>query len=403
MITDTSEKFAVSTTGYYGDFGGAFIPEMLYPNVEHLRSVYLDIIADPSFQAEFQSLLRDYVGRPTPLYFAKRLSDFYKTRIYLKREDLNHTGAHKINNTIGQVLLAQRLGKKRIIAETGAGQHGVATATVCALMGLECVVYMGAVDIERQKPNVERMKLLGARVVPALSGSQTLKDATNEAMRDWITNPENTHYIIGSVVGPHPYPDMVARFQSVISEEIVRQLEEKEGRTNPDYVLACVGGGSNAVGAFYHFLDDERVRLIAIEAGGKGVHTGFSAATTALGKPGVLHGSRTYLMQTPDGQVVEPFSISAGLDYPGIGPIHAHLFTSGRAEFHAITDDEALQAAKFLARMEGIIPALEPAHALAYLEKLAAKPDEIVVINLSGRGDKDLQTYIQGAQERPHF
>jgi tryptophan synthase beta chain len=402
MTTITSEKFAVSTQGYYGNFGGAFIPEMLYPNVEHLRLVYLDIISEPSFQAEFQSLLRDYVGRPTPLYFAKRLSDFYKTRIYLKREDLNHTGAHKINNTIGQVLLAQRLGKKRIIAETGAGQHGVATATVCALMGLECVVYMGAVDIERQKPNVERMKLLGAQVVPALSGSQTLKDATNEAMRDWITNPENTHYIIGSVVGPHPYPDMVARFQSVISEEIVRQLEEKEGRTNPDYVLACVGGGSNAVGAFYHFLDDARVRLIAIEAGGKGVNTGFSAATTALGKPGILHGSRTYLMQTPDGQVVEPFSISAGLDYPGIGPIHAHLFTEGRAEFHAITDDEALQAAKFLARMEGIIPALEPAHALAYLEKLAAKPDEIVVINLSGRGDKDLQTYIQGAQERPH-
>lgn len=401
-LTTASTHYGVSESGYYGDFGGAFVPEMLYPNVEHLRSVYLDIIGESSFQAEFAALLRDYVGRPTPLYFAQRLSDFYKTRIYLKREDLNHTGAHKINNTLGQILLAKRLGKKRIIAETGAGQHGVATATVCALMGLECVVYMGAVDIERQKPNVERMKLLGASVVAAKSGSQTLKDATNEAMRDWITNPENTHYIIGSVVGPHPYPDMVARFQSVISEEIMRQLEEKEGRTYPDYVLACVGGGSNAVGAFYHFLDDARVRLVALEAAGKGVDSGFSAATTALGKPGVLHGSRTFLMQTPDGQVVEPFSISAGLDYPGIGPIHAHLFSAGRAEFHAVTDDEAMQAGKFLARTEGIIPALETAHALAYLEKLGAKPDEIVVVNLSGRGDKDLQTYIGGVQERPH-
>lgn len=401
-LTTASTHYGVSESGYYGDFGGAFVPEMLYPNVEHLRSVYLDIIGESSFQAEFAALLRDYVGRPTPLYFAQRLSDFYKTRIYLKREDLNHTGAHKINNTLGQILLAKRLGKKRIIAETGAGQHGVATATVCALMGLECVVYMGAVDIERQKPNVERMKLLGASVVAAKSGSQTLKDATNEAMRDWITNPENTHYIIGSVVGPHPYPDMVARFQSVISEEIMRQLEEKEGRTQPDYVLACVGGGSNAVGAFYHFLDDARVRLVALEAAGKGVDSGFSAATTALGKPGVLHGSRTFLMQTPDGQVVEPFSISAGLDYPGIGPIHAHLFSAGRAEFHAVTDDEAMQAGKFLARTEGIIPALETAHALAYLEKLGAKPDEIVVVNLSGRGDKDLQTYIGGVQERPH-
>lgn len=401
-LTTASTHYGVSESGYYGDFGGAFVPEMLYPNVEHLRSVYLDIIGESSFQAEFAALLRDYVGRPTPLYFAQRLSDFYKTRIYLKREDLNHTGAHKINNTLGQILLAKRLGKKRIIAETGAGQHGVATATVCALMGLECVVYMGAVDIERQKPNVERMKLLGASVVAAKSGSQTLKDATNEAMRDWITNPDNTHYIIGSVVGPHPYPDMVARFQSVISEEIMRQLEEKEGRMYPDYVLACVGGGSNAVGAFYHFLDDARVRLVALEAAGKGVDSGFSAATTALGKPGVLHGSRTFLMQTPDGQVVEPFSISAGLDYPGIGPIHAHLFSAGRAEFHAVTDDEAMQAGKFLARTEGIIPALETAHALAYLEKLGAKPDEIVVVNLSGRGDKDLQTYIGGVQERPH-
>jgi len=401
-LTTASTHYGVSESGYYGDFGGAFVPEMLYPNVEHLRLVYLDIIGESSFQAEFAALLKDYVGRPTPLYYAQRLSDFYKTRIYLKREDLNHTGAHKINNTLGQILLAKRLGKKRIIAETGAGQHGVATATVCALMGLECVVYMGAVDIERQKPNVERMKLLGASVVAAKSGSQTLKDATNEAMRDWITNPDNTHYIIGSVVGPHPYPDMVARFQSIISEEIMRQLEEKEGRTHPDYVLACVGGGSNAVGAFYHFLDDARVRLVALEAAGKGVDSGFSAATTALGKPGVLHGSRTFLMQTSDGQVVEPFSISAGLDYPGIGPIHAHLFSAGRAEFHAVTDDEAMQAGKFLARTEGIIPALETAHALAYLEKLGAKPDEIVVVNLSGRGDKDLQTYIGGVQERPH-
>jgi tryptophan synthase beta chain len=401
-LTTSSKHFGVSESGYYGDFGGAYIPEMLYPNVEHLRSIYLDIIGESSFQAEFAALLQDYVGRPSPLYFAQRLSDFYKTRIYLKREDLNHTGAHKINNTLGQILLAKRLGKKRIIAETGAGQHGVATATVCALMGLECVVYMGTVDIERQKPNVERMKLLGASVVAATSGSQTLKDATNEAMRDWITNPENTHYIIGSVVGPHPYPDMVARFQSVISEEMMWQLEEKEGRKHPDYVLACVGGGSNAVGAFYHFLDNNNVRLIALEAAGKGVHSGFSAATTALGKPGVLHGSRTFLMQTPDGQVVEPFSISAGLDYPGIGPIHAHLFAAGRAEFYAVTDDEAMQAGKFLARMEGIIPALETAHALAYLEKLNAKPDEIVVVNLSGRGDKDLQTYIGGVQERPH-
>lgn len=398
----TSTSFTVNERGYYGQFGGAFIPEMLYPNVEHLRSVYLKILSDPVFQEEFYTLLRDYVGRPTPLYFARRLSALYNTKVYLKREDLNHTGAHKINNTLGQILLAKKLGKNRIIAETGAGQHGVATATVCALMGLECVVYMGAVDTERQKPNVERMKLLGATVVPVYSGSQTLKDATNEAMRDWISNPTDTHYIIGSVVGPHPYPDMVARFQSVISEEIRKQLQQKEGRETPDYVLACVGGGSNAVGAFYHFLDAPSVQLVAIEAAGKGVDTGYSAATTALGKPGVLHGSLTYLMQTADGQVVEPFSISAGLDYPGIGPIHAHLLATGRARFESITDDEALEAGKLLARTEGIIPALESAHALAYLPKLGAKPDEIVVINLSGRGDKDLQTYIDGVQERHH-
>ncbi|MCS6807361.1 MAG: tryptophan synthase subunit beta [Bacteroidota bacterium] len=401
-LEKVSQRFGVSERGYYGAFGGAYIPEMLYPNIETLRTVYLDILREHSFQQEFALLLRDYVGRPTPLYFAQRLSELYKTRIYLKREDLNHTGAHKINNTLGQILLAKRLGKRRIIAETGAGQHGVATATVCARMGLECVIYMGAVDIERQKPNVERMRLLGAEVIAARSGSQTLKDATNEAMRDWITNPDTTHYIIGSVVGPHPYPDMVARFQSIISQEIVQQLQEKEGRSYPDYILACVGGGSNAIGAFYHFLDNDRVTLIALEAAGKGIHTGYSAATTVLGRPGVLHGSKTLLMQTDDGQVVEPFSISAGLDYPGIGPIHAHLFTSGRVEFHAITDDEALQAGKLLAQTEGIIPALETAHALAYLDKLNAQPHHVVVINLSGRGDKDLQTYMGVPQERPH-
>jgi tryptophan synthase beta chain len=391
----TLEKstFAVDEKGYYGHFGGAYIPEMLYPNVEELRNNYLSIMSQPDFQEEFQYLLKEYVGRPTPLYFAKRLSQKYNTQIYLKREDLCHTGAHKVNNTIGQILIAQKLGKKRIVAETGAGQHGVATATVCALMGLECIVYMGKLDMERQKPNVERMHMLGAKVVPATCGSQTLKDATNEAMRHWINNPTDTHYIIGSVVGPHPYPDMVARFQSVISEEIRKQLTEKTGSPNPHYVLACVGGGSNAVGAFYHFLDEPEVKLIALEAAGHGVNSGHSAATTALGKPGILHGSKTILMQTEDGQVTEPYSISAGLDYPGIGPIHAHLFDSGRAEFHSSTDEEALQAGLLLSRMEGIIPALETAHALAYLERLAARPDEIVVVNLSGRGDKDLATY----------
>lgn len=392
--TTTLSQFQVQTDGYYGKFGGAYIPEMLFPNVEELRQRYLQIINDAAFQAELQQLLHDYVGRPTPLYFAKRLSELYNTRIYLKREDLNHTGAHKINNTLGQILLAKRLGKSKIIAETGAGQHGVATATVCALMGMECIVYMGKVDIERQKPNVERMKMLGAQVVPALSGSQTLKDATNEAMRHWINHPHDTHYIIGSVVGPHPYPDMVARFQSVISEEIKHQLLTKEGRENPDYVLACVGGGSNAAGAFYHFLDEPSVQLIAAEAGGLGVDSGKSAATTVLGKTGVLHGSKTILMQTEDGQVVEPHSISAGLDYPGIGPIHAHLFDTQRAQFFAITDDEAMQAGLLLSRMEGIIPAIETAHALAVLPKMQYKPEDLVVICLSGRGDKDLATYM---------
>ncbi len=388
-------SYHVNEKGYYGDFGGAYIPEMLFPNVEHLRQHYLEIMYDPEFQAEFQQLLRDYVGRPSPLYLADRLSDRYGTTIYLKREDLNHTGAHKINNTVGQILLAQRLGKKRIIAETGAGQHGVATATVCALKGLECVVYMGEVDIERQAPNVARMKMMGAKVVPATSGSRTLKDATNEAMRDWINNPVDTHYIIGSVVGPHPYPDMVARFQSVISEETRKQLLEQTGSERPDYVLACVGGGSNAMGMFYHFVDDQQVKLIAVEAAGLGVDSGHSAATSALGREGVLHGSRTILMQTPDGQVVEPYSISAGLDYPGIGPQHAHLHKIKRAEYVSITDAEAMQAGLRLAQLEGIIPAIESAHALAHLEHMQFKGDETVVICLSGRGDKDLNNYMQ--------
>jgi tryptophan synthase beta chain len=388
-------KFEVDEFGYYGQFGGAFIPEMLYPNVEELRENYLNIIYTKSFQEDFHYLLKDYVGRPTPLYFASRLSERYSAKIYLKREELCHTGAHKINNTIGQILLAKRLGKKKIIAETGAGQHGVATATVCALMGMECIVYMGKHDMERQRPNVERMRILGTKVIPALSGSMTLKDATNEAMRHWINNPTDTHYIIGSVVGPHPYPDMVARFQSVISEEIKKQLIEKEGNPFPDYVIACVGGGSNAAGAFYHYLNDEHVNLIGVEAAGKGVESGESAATTALGKPGVLHGSKTILMQTEDGQVVEPYSISAGLDYPGIGPMHAHLFDVGRVQFMSATDDEAMNAGIELSRTEGIIPAIETAHAVAMLGKMEFAKDDVVVINLSGRGDKDLETYIK--------
>jgi tryptophan synthase beta chain len=385
-------NYFVNEKGYYGDFGGAYIPEMLYPNVEELRQNYLQIINEASFQEEFHQLLKDYVGRPSPLYLAKRLSAKYNANIFLKREDLNHTGAHKINNTIGQVLLAERLGKKRIIAETGAGQHGVATATVCALRGLECVVYMGEIDIERQAPNVARMKMLGATVVPATSGSRTLKDATNEAMRAWVNNPVDTHYIIGSVVGPHPYPDMVALFQSIISEETKKQLLEKTGNDQPDYVLACVGGGSNAIGMFYHFLGDENVKLIAVEAAGKGVNSGFSAATTALGKEGVLHGSRSILMQTEDGQVVEPFSVSAGLDYPGIGPQHAHLYKTGRGLYASVTDEESLQAGLLCTQLEGIIPAIESAHALAYLEKMEFKGGENVVICLSGRGDKDMGT-----------
>lgn len=388
-------KFGIDEYGYYGEFGGAYIPEMLYANVELLRSRYLEIIQSPSFQKEFNKLLTDYAGRPTPLYFAKRLSEKYNSHLFLKREDLCHTGAHKVNNTIGQILLAESLGKKRIIAETGAGQHGVATATVCALKGLQCIVYMGEKDIKRQAPNVARMRMLGAEVIPATSGSKTLKDATNEAIRDWINHPEDTYYLIGSVVGPHPYPDMVARFQSVISKEIRQQLFSHTGKELPDAVVACVGGGSNAAGAFYHFIEDENVRLIAVEAAGLGVNSGESAATSQLGTVGILHGSKSLVMQTDDGQVVEPYSISAGLDYPGIGPLHAHLFKTGRATFMNATDEEALAASFELARLEGIIPALESAHALAALKKMKLRPEENIVVNLSGRGDKDMDTYME--------
>lgn len=387
--------YQVDERGYYGKFGGAYIPEMLYPNVEELRAHYLNIWNDPGFQEEFRALLKDYVGRPTPLYYARRLTEAVGAQVYLKREDLCHTGAHKVNNTVGQILLARRLGKEKIIAETGAGQHGVATATVCALMGMECIVYMGKVDMERQRPNVERMRILGATVIPAESGNMTLKDATNEAMRHWINHPTDTHYIIGSVVGPHPYPDMVARFQSVISEEIKEQLEQTTGKSQPDWVVACVGGGSNAAGAYYHYLDDARVKLVGVEAAGHGLDSGESAATTALGRPGVLHGSKTLLMQTDDGQVIEPYSISAGLDYPGIGPMHAHLFDTGRVQFLNATDDEAMEAGLRLSRLEGIIPAIESAHALAALNKLPFSKEDVVVVNLSGRGDKDLETYIR--------
>ena len=395
MTTIKESAFAVNEHGYYGEFGGAFIPEMLYPNVKQLQEKYMQIMYEPVFQQEFQQLLKDYVGRPTPLYLAERLSQKHGIAIYLKREDLCHTGAHKINNTIGQILLAERLGKKRIIAETGAGQHGVDTATVCALKGLECIVYMGEKDIQRQAPNVARMKMLGATVVPATSGSKTLKDATNEAIRDWINNPVDTHYIIGSVVGPHPYPDMVARFQSVISEEIKKQLLEKTGTELPTHVIACVGGGSNAAGAFYHFLDDLSVKLIAVEAAGCGIDSGMSAATTQLGKAGILHGSKSLLMQTEDGQVVEPHSISAGLDYPGIGPLHAHLYSSGRGTFMSATDEEALAAAFDIAKTEGIIPALETAHAFSVLKNMTFQKNDVVVICLSGRGDKDMDTYMK--------
>lgn len=387
-------KYSVDEKGYYGEFGGAYIPEMMYPNIEELRENYLTILKDPDFQSEFSSLLRNYAGRPSPLYFAKRLSEFHNARIFLKREDLNHTGAHKINNTLGQILIAKRLGKTRIIAETGAGQHGVATATVCALMGLKCVVYMGKLDVERQEPNVLRMKMLGAEVVEVLSGNMTLKDATNEAIRDWINNPVDTHYIIGSVVGPHPYPDLVARLQSVISEEMKRQLEEQTGSPDPDYIIACVGGGSNAAGSFYHYLDNEKVRLIAVEASGKGINSGESAATMVLGRPGIIHGSRTMLMQNEDGQITEPYSISAGLDYPGIGPLLAWLHKTRRVIFDNATDDEALEATFRLTRLEGIIPALESAHALAALSKYKFNKKDVVVVTISGRGDKDMAAYM---------
>ncbi len=393
-------SYQVNNKGYYGPYGGAYIPEMLYPNVKHLENNYLKIIESKEFQDEFKLLLKDYVGRPSPLYFSQRMTDKYGFNIYLKREDLNHTGSHKINNTIGQILIARYLGKKRIIAETGAGQHGVATATVCARAGLECIVFMGATDVARQMPNVEKMQMLGATVVPVQSGNKTLKDATNEAIRDWINHPDETHYIIGSVVGPHPYPDMVARFQSVISEEMKWQLKEHTGKSNPDAVIACVGGGSNAAGAFYHYLDEKSVRLIAVEADGKGLETGETAATIAAGKQGIIHGSMTLLMQTEDGQIVEPYSISAGLDYPGIGPIHANLHRTGRAEFVRATDQDALDAAFELTLMEGIIPALESAHALAALRKADFKPNDTVVVNISGRGDKDMEAYRMEMKRR---
>ncbi len=387
--------FLVDNQGYYGEFGGAYIPEILHRCVKELQETYLDVLQSENFRRQYDQLLRDYVGRPSPLYLAHRLSQQYGCKIYLKREDLNHTGAHKINNTIGQILLARHMGKKRIIAETGAGQHGVATATVCALMNMECIVYMGKTDVERQRVNVEKMKMLGATVVPVTSGNMTLKDATNEAIRDWCCHPQDTYYIIGSTVGPHPYPDMVARLQSVISEEIRKQLLEQEGRDYPDYLIACVGGGSNAAGTIYHYVDDRRVQIVLAEAGGKGVETGMTAATIALGQLGIIHGARTYVIQDEDGQIQEPYSISAGLDYPGIGPMHANLAKQKRALVLAVNDDEAIRAAYQLTRLEGIIPALESAHALGALEKVNFRPDDVVVLTVSGRGDKDIETYLK--------
>lgn len=388
------KKYQADQAGYYGEFGGAYIPEILHQCVNELQNSYLDVLQSESFRREFNQLLRDYVGRPSPLYLAKRLSAQYGCRIYLKREDLNHTGAHKINNTIGQILLARRMGKTRIIAETGAGQHGVATATVCALMNMTCIIYMGQTDVERQQINVEKMQMLGATVIPVSSGNRTLKDATNEAIRDWCCHPTDTYYLIGSTVGPHPYPDLVARLQSVIGAEIKKQLLEQEGRDYPDYLIACIGGGSNAAGTIYHHLDDERVRIILAEAGGKGVETGLTAATIQLGRPGVIHGSRTLVMQNEDGQIEEPYSISAGLDYPGIGPLYAHLAAQKRVTVFAVNDDEAVAAAYELTRLEGIIPALESAHALGALKKLRFQADEVVVLTVSGRGDKDIESYL---------
>ena len=389
------QQFSIDKKGYYGEFGGAYIPEILHKCITDLEGAYLRIIGSERFKADFDSLLRDYVGRPSPLYLSRQLSERYGAKIYLKREDLNHTGAHKINNTIGQILIAREMGKTRIIAETGAGQHGVATATVCALMQMPCTVYMGRTDVERQQVNVKKMEMLGATVVPVTSGNMTLKDATNEAIRDWCSHPADTHYIIGSTIGPHPYPDLVARLQSVISKEIKLQLTEKEGRDYPDWLVACVGGGSNAAGTIYEYLNNDKVQILLAEAGGKGVDSGESAATIHLGRPGVLHGCKTLLMQTEDGQITEPYSISAGLDYPGIGPIHAYLAQVKRARVLAITDDEALRAAFELTRNEGIIPALESAHALAALEKMTFAPGDVVVLTLSGRGDKDLETYFK--------
>lgn len=388
------EKFAVDTNGFYGEFGGAYIPEILYDNVETLKNSYLNIINNPSFQKEYNDLLRDYAGRPSPLYLANRLSQKYGCKIYLKREDLNHTGSHKINNALGQILIARRMGKTRILAETGAGQHGVATATVCALMNMECIVYMGATDVARQKLNVQKMEMLGATVVPVTSGNMTLKDATNEAIRDWCSHPSDTYYVIGSTIGPHPYPDMVARLQSVISEEIRKQLLEKEGRETPDYLIACVGGGSNAAGTIYHFIDEPQTKIVLAEAAGKGIDSGESAATIHLGRLGIIHGCKTLLMQSEDGQIEEPYSISAGLDYPGIGPMHAHLAQIGRSEVLAVTDNEAMDAAFELTKLEGIIPAIESAHALGALNKKQFNADDVVVLCLSGRGDKDMETYI---------
>ena len=393
-------SYLADANGYYGEFGGAFVPEILHRCVHELQDTYLEVLQSPSFREQYEQLLRDYVGRPSPLYPARRLSARYGCRIYLKREDLNHTGAHKINNTVGQILLARRMGKQRIIAETGAGQHGVATATVCALMGMECIVYMGRTDVERQRINVEKMEMLGARVVPVTSGNGTLKDATNEAIRDWCCHPQDTHYIIGSTVGPHPYPDLVARLQSVISEEIRKQLQVQEGREQPDYLIACVGGGSNAAGTIYHYVDDPRVQIVLAEAGGKGVETGQTAATIALGRMGIIHGARTYVIQNEDGQIEEPYSISAGLDYPGIGPMHANLARQRRALVLSVNDDEAIRAAYELTRLEGIIPALESAHALGALPKLKFKPGDVVVLTVSGRGDKDMETYLRFAPEQ---
>lgn len=398
-MTQKKSQLPVDEKGFYGEFGGAYIPEILYSNVANLREAFHEALEDPDFEKEISRLLKDYVGRPSPLYKSEALSRKYGARIYLKREDLNHTGAHKINNAIGSALLAKRMGKTRLIAETGAGQHGVATATVAALLGMPCVVYMGATDVERQQPNVQRMKMLGAEVRPVNSGNKTLKDATNEAIRDWCCNPSDTFYVIGSTVGPHPYPEMVAYFQSVISREMKEQLKEKEGRENPDYVIACIGGGSNAAGAFYHFINHPEVKLVAVEAAGKGIDTPETAASILTGTPGILHGSKTMLLQTDDGQIVEPYSISAGLDYPGVGPLHAHLAKTGRSKVLAATDEEALEAAFFLTREEGIIPALESAHALAALDKLKFNPEDIVIVNLSGRGDKDMATYIKKIQQ----